>query len=655
MADRTPIRIQPRNGPASSKQLSLGSRAPGSTPKGSPASARTPIPVRALGRLSALSSGNQMPATLEVLQKLHGGWGWALFRVEDPVALSAAQENEAAAKPDHLLTIESIAVSPELAQRYHHAAPELVQIATNDAAVSAAASGESLTHESELAGQRCLVQALPIFHGETVVACLCRAQNPNQPGAGTAMASLQIAGLLRLLGNAREEEARVRSRFGKVAAFVEMLASAEGGADFAECSRRLANHLREVLECDTVALAVRHFGRTKLAGVSGESGPSETHSPGRRALLAHLTEAVHRKTPLLSRRNAETGDPGAATLSEYFDPAVSYCLPLIDAEGTLRGGWVFLWNEEPTDFEEKEALIKAASPEVAPLIALLHKAKPGPAVGSFLRLWKRGSSTQRRLITGLAALLGLTLLVPLPYPVRSTCELQPVVRRVIAAPFDGLLRKSAVRAGEMVERDQLLAELDGREVRSQLAEAIARRERALKEADEALANDRIAEARMATLEAEGLSHEIERLEYRQDHLQVRSPINGLVLQGDLERSEGAPLRMGDPLFEVGPLDRLLVEFAVNANDISLVKEGAPARLKLQSYGGEPIETEILRVSPKSEWSDDGNVFICEAEIANPDNALRAGLEGKGKIEGPRRPLAWIWLRDAWLAARYHLW
>ena len=160
---------------------------------------------------------------------------------------------------------------------------------------------------------------------------------------------------------------------------------------------------------------------------------------------------------------------------------------------------------------------------------------------------------------------------------------------------------------------------------------------------------------MATLEAESLDHEIERLEYRQEHLQVRAPIDGLVLQGDLERSEGAPLRMGDPLFEVGPLDRLLVEFAVDATDISLVESGASARLKLESYSGDRLETEILRVSPKSEWRSDRNVFICEAEIDYPNNALRAGLEGKGKIEGPRRPLAWIWLRNAWLAARYHLW
>ena len=160
---------------------------------------------------------------------------------------------------------------------------------------------------------------------------------------------------------------------------------------------------------------------------------------------------------------------------------------------------------------------------------------------------------------------------------------------------------------------------------------------------------------MAELEAQGLANEIELLEYRQSHLEVRSPIDGLVLQGDLERSEGAPLRVGDPLFEVGPLDRLVAEVAVSATDVSLVSEGAQVQLKLESDASRVIEGTIGRVSPKSEWREDRNVFICEVEVANSDGALRAGLKGKAKVSGPRRPLVWIWARDAWLAFRYHLW
>ncbi|MBP6783138.1 MAG: HlyD family secretion protein, partial [Verrucomicrobiales bacterium] len=120
-------------------------------------------------------------------------------------------------------------------------------------------------------------------------------------------------------------------------------------------------------------------------------------------------------------------------------------------------------------------------------------------------------------------------------------------------------------------------------------------------------------------------------------------------------SEGAPLRVGDALFEVGPLDRLVAEVAVPATDVSLVTAGAKVRLKLESYVNSTVESVILRVAPKSEWVDDRNVFICEVEIENPGGSLRAGLKGRGKVDGPRRPLLWILCRDAWLALRYHFW
>lgn len=618
-----------------------------------------PLPPAVLGHLGALGDQASVSASLDALNQLHGGWGCVVFRVEESLALPAAGADVNAKSPRIVAGIEAISPAAALRERFHQAAGELLALACESAAAQAVESKEPLAVESELAGQRCLIIALPVIDCGEVTACLCRAQPPNQRGDATALAGLQMASVLRTLSKARAETRRIRSRFGKVAAFVELLAAAEGGVDFAECARRLANHLREVLECDTVALAVRgRFGGPKLAAVSGETGPAETQSPGRRALLAHLTEAIHRKQPLTTHRVAAGKNPdaeGAVSLREWFDPALSLCFPLTDAQGKLRGGWLFLWNCEPDDVEEKQALIKAATPEVAPLLSLLHRAKPGPALGAILRLWQRGTLSQRRLVTWAVAALLAAGLIPLPYPVRSSCELQPVVRRVIAAPFDGILQRSVARAGDVVKSGQLLAELDGREIRSQLAEAVARREKALKESDLALAQDRIADARVAAFEAEGLGHEIALLESRQEHLQVRSPIDGIVLQGDLERSEGAPLRVGDPLFEVGPLDRLVAEIAVEATDISLVSPGAEVSLKLEAAARKTVTSELLRVSPKSEWIGDQNVFVCEAEIENTGGELRAGLKGKAKIAGPRRPLLWIWARDAWLALRYRLW
>jgi hypothetical protein len=89
--------------------------------------------------------------------------------------------------------------------------------------------------------------------------------------------------------------------------------------------------------------------------------------------------------------------------------------------------------------------------------------------------------------------------------------------------------------------------------------------------------------------------------------------------------------------------------------VPLVRAGAKVTLKLESHATKTVSSVIGRVAPKSEWLEEQNVFLCEAGIANPAGDLRAGLKGKAKIEGPRRPLLWHLTRNAWLALRYHLW
>jgi len=630
------------------------------TPVEGPRKLTPPYPSGLLGQLADLPDDQVLPAALGTVNRLHGGLGCVAFRVESALALTPGEEADPAAGIPVEFLAECAVPGAILSERFLHAAGEILQKACEPAAREAVRGGEAILIEANLAGGRCLVMAVPAKQNGQVTAVLCRAQELQHRGEAASLAALQAAGLLRLLAEMRGETQRIRARFGRVAALIELIGASGRGIDFPECARLLANFLSETFECDLVALSLKTWRGHRVAAVSGETGPAEAHSPGRRAILSHLSESLHQGRALLyrredHRRGGPASAPVAVPLREWYDPAVSYCLPLVDREGKKRGAWLFLWKSEPRDFDEKRALIEAASPEVAPLLSLLHQAKPGAAVGTVLRLWKKGSISVRRLVMVLGGAALVAALLPLPYPVRATCELQPVVRRVIAAPFDGILLRSTVRAGEVVREGDLLAEMDGRELRSQLAEAIANRERAAKESDQVLAEGRVAEARMAALEAEGLAHEIELLEYRRQHLEVRSPIDGLILQGDLERSEGAPLRVGDPLFEVGPLERLVAEVAVPATDVPLVRAGAKVTLKLESHATSTVASVIGRVAPKSEWLQDQNVFLCEAEIGNPEGDLRAGLKGKAKIEGPRRPLLWNLSRDAWLALRYHFW
>lgn len=617
-----------------------------------------PWPAVQLGAVADASEDIQLGAALESLNSIHGGLGHAVYRVESDLLIAGAGEVENC-EGSVVLVAEEIAPGALLRERFFQAAAPLLERACEPIAREVLRSGEAQAGECALAGGRCMALGIPVYVGGVVRFVAVRTQELDHRGEAAPLAALQSAGLIGLLADLKIESRRYRDRFGRIASVVELLGSSARGLDFPECTRRLANHLKEAAGCDTVALSLRGWRGHKLVAVSGEVGPEESHSPGRRALLSHLSEAISLRHTLVSVKagvpTAVKPNATALSLRECFDPGASICEPLIDRDGKIHGAWVFLWNEAPGDLEERKALIGAASVEVAPLLSLLNAGKPGRVLGGILRLWKRGGVTARRFVTGLGIVLLAAALYPHPYPVRANCELQPVVRRVIAAPFDGLLMRSRAKAGDLVKVGDLLAEMDGRELRSQLAQAVAERERALREADQALAAGDIAASKVAEHEAEALAHQIETLEYRKGHLEVRAPIEGIVLQGNWERSEGAPLRIGDPLFEIGPLDRFVAEVAVPATEVSLVEEGARVTVRLQSGTGGVLHGGITRVSPKSELLEEKNVFICEVPIENDQGDLRAGLKGKAKVEGPRRPLIWSWFRRAWLALRYYAW
>jgi RND family efflux transporter MFP subunit len=417
----------------------------------------------------------------------------------------------------------------------------------------------------------------------------------------------------------------------------------------------LANHLRDTFGCDLVALAVQKRGQTRLVSVSGWNPNAEGQTAGRAVLQASIAQVLRQSQPCMVGPASDAEDATIQSLREWFDPAHGLIAPLEEPDGTKRGGWIFLWKKPLQDAGRVEALINAAGPEVAAFLPLLRAAKPGQTRGALIRLWRRATANQKRFATIAAGLAALVMVTPAPLPVETTCELEPVLRRVVAAPFDGILERSLVKTGETVKAGQVLAELDGREIRWKLADAVAQRAKALAEADLTLAAGKIAEARMAALEAESLEQEIAVLTYRSHHLAVKAPIDGIVLRGDLERSEGAPLRLGDALFEIGPLDQLLVQMSTNPTDVALLREGAPVEISLESFPGETFHGRVNRIAPRSEARDGQNIILCETELPNPDEILRPGLKGKARLQGPRRPLLWRWLRAPWMAIRQATW
>jgi multidrug resistance efflux pump len=134
---------------------------------------------------------------------------------------------------------------------------------------------------------------------------------------------------------------------------------------------------------------------------------------------------------------------------------------------------------------------------------------------------------------------------------------------------------------------------------------------------------------------------------------IRAPFDGIVLEGDLSQSLGAPLKRGDTLMTVAPRQRFRVIVEVGERDIARARIGAPGTLTLASQPGAPLDFVVSRISPVAIARDGRNFFEVEGRLDQVPPLLNPGLKGVARIAAGPEPLGWIWTHRLidWL--RYH--
>ncbi len=264
-------------------------------------------------------------------------------------------------------------------------------------------------------------------------------------------------------------------------------------------------------------------------------------------------------------------------------------------------------------------------------------------------LWLGSQWQHRRArwIVAATAMTSVALTINVPYDVSCDCELQPVTRRFVAAPFEGVLEKALVEVGDTVSAGQLMARMDGREVRWELAGNVAEYERAAKERDARLAEQDFGETQLAKLQMERLSLTTKLLEDRNEHLEIRSPIDGIVVSGDLKRAEGIRLSMGQNLFEVAPLDRMIVEVAIPESEVAYLAPHAETTIRLEAFPSQPVTGSLNRICPRAELRNQQQVFVGEIALPNESGGLRPGMRGRAKLKAGHAPLGWRLFHRAW--------
>ncbi len=239
------------------------------------------------------------------------------------------------------------------------------------------------------------------------------------------------------------------------------------------------------------------------------------------------------------------------------------------------------------------------------------------------------------------ALLGFVFFYETPYRVTANAVIEGSVLHAAAAPFDGYVASADARAGDVVRAGALLAALEERDVRLELARWRGEHEQALRRYREGLAkHDRVA-ARIAAAQVDQAGAQVALAEEKLRRTRIVAPFDGVVVSGDLSQLLGSPVERGKVLFEVAPLDAYRVILKVDERDIDRVQVGQRGMLALTGRAADRLDFHIVNVTPISSPGEGANRFRVEARLDEASARLRPGMEGVGKITTASQSLAWI--------------
>lgn len=242
----------------------------------------------------------------------------------------------------------------------------------------------------------------------------------------------------------------------------------------------------------------------------------------------------------------------------------------------------------------------------------------------------------------LAALFWWLATGTLPYRVEGSFILKTDDLVYIPAPFDGYIENVGVTIGDPVKQGVTLLKLDTRDLLLDETAAVAEITRQSREAEKAMAKAALADMKIAqALEAQARAR-LEKVQYNLQNSTIRAPMDGLIVEGDLKKMLGAPVRRGDILFKIARVERMYAEAGIDERDVHEVRGQATGEIALVSRPNLTFPCVVERLDPVAVQRDGRNEFNVRLRVTGPvESWWRPGMAGVVKIECGRRNVAWI--------------
>ena len=228
------------------------------------------------------------------------------------------------------------------------------------------------------------------------------------------------------------------------------------------------------------------------------------------------------------------------------------------------------------------------------------------------------------------------------FRISADAVLEGRIQRTISAPIDGYIQTAIVRAGDTVLKGKIMVIMESVDLKLEKNKLEGEQKQLQREYREAMANRELVQVRVLNAQLTQIEAKIKLKEEQIQRTYIKSPFDGIIIDGDLSQSLGAPVDRGDSLFTIAPLEGYRVILKVNERSISYIRHAQKGTLALSSLPDRKFPLQIEKITAVALTDDGSNIFRVEAALADAPKLLRPGMEGIGKIEIGQEKLLWIW-------------
>ena len=256
------------------------------------------------------------------------------------------------------------------------------------------------------------------------------------------------------------------------------------------------------------------------------------------------------------------------------------------------------------------------------------------------RSWNLASVTQRDIVVA----------------VQAAGIVEPVTTVELKSKASGEILEISADTGDVVEAGQLLVQIDKRTPRNSLSQAAAELEAARARQDIASSQRKRAENLFKTgtlnqvdLEQSVLEHAnakaetvrarvaVENARVALDDTEVRAPIDGTIIQRDVEVGQVISSPMmdvggGTILLGMADLQYVQVRALVDETDIGKIVPDQKAIVTVAAYPNQPFNGVVRKIEPRAADEETVTLFAVIVTIENESGLLRPGMNAEVEVD-----------------------